>query len=61
MHLDQWRNLDFNKKIAEIGSSEFSWQEVNIGSGNGLAPNSQQAFTWTNVGQDLCGHSATMS
>ena len=35
-----------------------NWQYVSIGSGNDLAPNRRQAFTWSNVDPDLWCHHA---
>ena len=35
--------------FTEVYSQGFNWQLVNIGSGNGLVPNRQQAITWTNA------------
>ena len=37
----------FNKIFIEIYSWRSSWQYVNIGLGNGLALNRQQAINWT--------------
>ena len=36
-------------KFMEYGSWGSNWRQSTIGSGNGLAPNSQQGITWTNV------------
>ena len=38
--------IKISQKFVSVGSD---WQEVSIGSGNGLAPNRQQAITWTNA------------
>ena len=39
--------------VIPICPQGFNQQKVNIGSGNGLLPNRQQAITWTNVDQDV--------
>ena len=45
--------LNENDRIpVEICSQESNWQKASIGSGNGLAPNRRQAFTWTNADPD---------
>ena len=43
----KWYNSDLN--FIEICSQEPSWQQANIGSGNGLVPNRRQAIIWTNA------------
>ena len=46
---------EFSYKITchtwEICSLRFKWQDVIIGSGNGLVPNRHQAITWNNDDQ----------
>ena len=41
--------LYFDSNFTEVCSQGSSWHYYSIGSGNGLAPNRQQAITWTNV------------
>ena len=53
MHFIEWKCLYFKSNFTEVSSLGSSWQEVNIGSGNGLAPRRRQAITWTNDDQDF--------
>ena len=41
----EWRHLSFK---AAVYFSGYNWQQVCIGSDNGLAPNSLQAIVWSN-------------
>ena len=43
----KWENSDSN--FTENCSHESNWQYRSFGSGNGLAPNRQQAIIWTNA------------
>ena len=43
----EWKVLYFDPNFTEICSKGFNWREVIFGSGNCLAPNRQQAITWT--------------
>ena len=42
-------NEKFILLLAEVCSYGSNWQQVSIGSGNGLAPNRRQAIIWTNA------------
>ena len=41
--------LYFDSNLTEVCSQGSNWQYVNIGSGNGMALNRQQAITQTNA------------
>ena len=46
MHFNEWHvSFDFN--FSEDCSWGSNWQQVGIGSGNGLVPNRRQDLTWT--------------
>ena len=42
-----WKCLNFDWNVIYICSWESNWQEVSIGSRSDLAPNRQQAISWT--------------
>ena len=46
MHFHEWKVLYFDSNFNEVCLYESDWQYVSMGSGNGLAPNRQQAITW---------------
>ena len=50
-HFHEWKVLYFDSNFTEICSLVSNWQEVSIGSGNGVAPSRWQAITWTNADQ----------
>ena len=39
----------FDRNFAEVCSLGPNWQDVSIGSGNGMSPNRRQAITLTNA------------
>ena len=43
----------FFSNFIEVCSKGSNWQTVNVASSNGLAPNRQQAITWTNYNLNL--------
>ena len=58
MHFHEWKVLYSDSKFIEVCSYGSKWQEVSVGSGNGLAPNRRQAIIWTNAPSSLthiCG------
>ena len=54
MYFREWKVLYFDPNFTEIFSFGFNWQQVSIGSGDGLETNSQQAITFTNDGVVQC-------
>ena len=52
-----WKKmLSFDSNFMADCSKGFSWQDVSISSGNGLAPYRWQTITWSNVYWDLWCH-----
>ena len=49
MHFHDRKVLYFDSNFTEFCSQGSDWQYASNGSGNGLAPNRQQATTWTNA------------
>ena len=43
------KSFYFDSNFTEVCSQGSNWQHISIGSGNSLAPNRQQAITWTNA------------
>ena len=44
-----WRVLHFYLNLTKVCLRGSNWQQVSIGSGDGLGPNRWQSITWTNV------------
>ena len=49
MHFLELKVLHFDSNLTEVCSSGSNWQQVSIGSGNGLVPNRRQAIIWTDA------------
>ena len=54
------KSLNSHQNLPAICSQCSNWRKVSIGSGNGLAPNRQQAITRNNVGHDNRRHIASL-
>ena len=46
MHFFEWKWQNPDSNFTEMYSQVSGWQQVSIGSDNGLAPNRRQAITW---------------
>ena len=49
MHFLEWKWCNYDSNFIEISSQKSDWQYASTGSGISLAPNRQQAITWTNA------------
>ena len=49
LHFLEWKWYNSDSNFTEICSQESNWWYDSIGSGNGLAPNRQQAIIWINA------------
>ena len=49
IHFLEWKVWYFDSNFTEVCSKGSNWQEVSIGSGDGLALNRWQAITWSNA------------
>ena len=49
MHFHEWKILPFDSNFSDVCSRGLNWQQVSVGSGNGLAPNRRQVIIGTNA------------
>ena len=61
MHFLEWKVLYFDLNFTEVCSQGFNWQNVCIGSGNGLVPNRRQAIIWPTSLRHICSSRGELS